>query len=97
MNPPKTTPKPPEMITIYAERSVDAAGVITIRPIRIMVPGEEMTAREAAKVLDMNVRNVQRMCDMGEFKTARKSGYGKNAEWRIARREVMDRLAPPAE
>ena len=88
--------KQPEMLTIYAERSVAEDGTITIKPVRIMHASEEVTIAEAAKILGLSARRVNAMCDEGHFASAHRPSSRPKSHWRLSRREVLARKTPSA-
>jgi hypothetical protein len=45
----------------------------------------------AAKMLGFGMRYIQKLCEDGTFSTAHKPGKGKQARWRIARLEVIEK------
>lgn len=81
------------IVVIYYSEKRLSDGTIVMTPLRKMVPGEDVTAVEAAALADKDVRTIQRLCDEGYFKTARKSGPKPQSHWVIARSEVLEKKA----
>jgi excisionase family DNA binding protein len=50
-----------------------------------------ISTAEAAALLGISQRNIQKQCEDGDFKTAVKPGKKTGSRWRIARSEVMAR------
>jgi hypothetical protein len=73
-------------------------GSILVKPGKPVELKKTIGTHEAARLLEIAPRTVQRECEMGIFKTARRHGGRPRSPWKIARSEVMERLAgvPPA-
>ena len=79
------------IVLVYYEETKLADGTIVRRPLREVTPGMDVTAPEAAVILEKDVSTVQRYFDMGYFKTARKSGPKPRSHWIVARSEVLEK------
>lgn len=51
----------------------------------------EIDTTRTARILGLSVRQVQRMFNAGEFRTAYRPGYGSKAWWKVNKSEVLER------
>jgi hypothetical protein len=72
-------------------------GTIVTYPGHPVIASEWVSSREAAQVLGLSVRTVERQCEQGLFKTAHKPGGTGKSRWRIERHEVESRKVPSAD
>ncbi len=82
-------PQAPKIVVIYAEQTVAADGTITIRPLRNVVPEDEIEIGEAARISGLSERRLQYLCECGVIRTAVKPGGREKSRWRMSRSEIL--------
>lgn len=93
----KTPNNASRMVLIYATREVAADGTITMRPIKIVDPDEDIEIPEMSRISKKSPRQLAHMCDIGIFKTAYKLANGLTSPWRVNRVEFLQHFLPSAE
>lgn len=78
---------------IPALRIPQPNGDILIRAGKPVVVGDEIGTVEAARLLGIRPRTVQKLFDDGSFDTAFKPGQKRNSQWRVSRSEILARKA----
>ena len=76
---------------IPAIKIPQADGSVLIRPGKPVEVGDEIGTVKAAKLLGLAPRQVQRLFEDGNFKTAFKPGGKTRSNWRVSRAEVLER------
>ena len=71
-------------------------GSVLLRPGRPMLLDDIVGTAEAARILGISQRWVAWQCELREFRSAYKPGGRLLSRWRLARKEVLARLAAPA-
>lgn len=66
-------------------------GSVLIKPGKPIEVGDDVTVTEAAKILGLSSRQVQKLCQDGNFNSAHKPGGTPKSTWRISRNEVLAR------
>lgn len=66
-------------------------GSVLLKPGKPVIVEEEISVREAAKILGMSARWVVNECSLGRFKSAYQPGARPGTGWRIQRSEVLSR------
>lgn len=72
-------------------------GSYLIKPGKAILADDEISTREAARLLGLSQRHIETQCAEGLFRTAYKPGGRPRSKWRLARAEVEARRAPPAD
>jgi len=76
---------------IPAVRILQPNGGVLIMPGKPVMVGDEIGTVEAARILGLKPRQVQRLFEDENFQTAFKPGGTSGSNWRVSRAEVLDR------
>jgi len=78
-----------KVVILYAEQTVTLDGTITIKPLRYVVPEDEIGIEEACKMTGLSRRTLQNKCETGQIPSARKPGGTTNSKWRMSRMDIV--------
>ena len=86
-----------KIVVIYAAREVQRDGTITLRPIKVVDPEEDIEIPEMVKIARKSARQLAHLCEIGVFKTAYKLANGRTSPWRVNRVEFLQHFLPSPE
>lgn len=81
----------PPVLELHPTHVRQSDGTIVTYPGKPSIASEWVSAPQAARLLSMHKRSIERQCEEGLFRTAHKPGGLPKSRWRIARNEVLAR------